>query len=189
MVWIHQGVFVYKGTVATVDNLPKTGAKVGEVYHVTSTGSEYVWAEGKWEEFGEHFVVNHTHNMIVTGENSASSVTGSATVGGQNQASSISGTATIDIPDVSVSPKYAKVSTNSGSFVKSYPGATSKMETVSITSVGAATSVVSSVTATPGTITGVSGSTTASKAVKGTAFDVAKVGTSTKVATGLTGEV
>jgi hypothetical protein len=181
------GVFVYKGTVATVDKLPKTGAKVGEVYHVTSTGSEYVWAEGKWEEFGEHFVVNHTHNMTVTGENSASSVTGSATVGGQNQASSISGTATIDIPDVSVSPKYAKISTDSSSFVKSYTGATSKMETVSITSVGAATSVISSVTATPGTITGVSGSTTASKAVAGTAFDVAKVGTSTKVATGLTG--
>ena len=63
------GVFVFKGTVATVADLPTTGNQVGHVYHVTANHSEYIWAkvdgasaEG-WEEFGEHFVVSHTHDI------------------------------------------------------------------------------------------------------------------------------
>ena len=62
-------IFVFKGTVATTADLPTTGNKVGYVYHVTANHSEYIWAkvddgtaEG-WEEFGEHFVVNHKHSV------------------------------------------------------------------------------------------------------------------------------
>lgn len=189
-----EGIFVFKGTVATVADLPTTGNKVGHVYHVTANHSEYIWAlvddgtaEG-WEEFGEHFVVNHIHTVAVTGTNAASAVTGSATVTGGNSASNVTGTASVaNAPKVSASAKYAKVSTGNDTFVKSYPGATSKMVTTSITPAGAATSVISSVTPSTGSVTGVSGSTTASKATAGTAIPVAKVGTATTVATGLQG--
>lgn len=184
------GIFVFKGTVATVADLPKEGNKIGYVYHVTEGHSEYVWAlvdggtaEG-WEEFGEHFVVNHVHTVTVTGTNAASNVTGSATVTGGNSSSSVS---VPNAPKVSATAKYAKVSTVNDSFVKSYPGTTSKMVTTSVTSAGAATSVVSSVTPETSSITGVSGSVTASKATAGTAINVAKVGSEVTVATGLTG--
>ena len=141
------GIFVYKGTVATVDKLPTAGVKVGDVYHVTSTGSEYVWAEGKWEEFGEHFVVNHIHNVTVTGSNSTSKVTGSATV---------------TVPKITETAKYTKITSEDKSFITSYDGATSKLVTAKITPAGTATSVISSVTPTSGSITGVSGNVCAS---------------------------
>jgi hypothetical protein len=183
-----EGIFVFKGTVATVADLPTTGNKVGHVYHVTANHSEYVWAlvdggaaEG-WEEFGEHFVVNHTHTVTVTGTNASSSVTGTATVTGGNSTSSVSGSASIaNAPKVSASAKYAKVSTGNDTFVKSYPGATSKLVTTSITPAGAATSVISSVTPSTGSVTGVSGSTTASKASAGAAVAVAKAGTAVSI--------
>ena len=189
-----EGIFVFKGTVATVADLPTTGNKVGHVYHVTANHSEYVWAlvdggtSESWEEFGYHFIVDHIHTVNVTGTNASSSVTGSATVTGGNSTSSVSGSASItNAPKVSASAKYAKVSTGNDTFVKSYPGATSKMVTTSITPAGAATSVISSVTPSTGSVTGVSGSTTASKATAGTAIAVAKVGSATTVATGLQG--
>ena len=183
-----EGAFIFKGTVATVADLPSTGNKVGHVYHVTANHSEYIWAKvdgstsEAWEEFGEHFVVNHTHAVTVTGTNAASTVTGSATVTGGNSTSSVSGSASIaNAPKVSASAKYAKVSTGNDTFVKSYPGATSKMVTTSITPAGTATSVINSVTPTTDSITGVSGSTTASKATAGTAVAVAKAGTAVSI--------
>lgn len=183
-----EGAFIFKGTVATVADLPTAGNKIGYVYHVTANHSEYVWAKvdggttENWEEFGEHFVISHTHNVTVTGTNKSSTVSGSATVTGGNSSSSVSGTASIaNAPKVSASAKYAKVSTGNDTFVKSYPGATSKMVTTSITPAGAATSVINSVTPTTGSITGVSGSTTASKATAGTAVAVAKAGTAVSI--------
>ena len=184
------GAFVFKGTVATVADLPTTGNKVGYVYHVTADHSEYVWAKvdggtsESWEEFGDHFLVDHKHTVTVAGSNGTSSVSGSATVTGGNAASSVSGTASIaNAPKVSASAKYAKVSTGNDTFVKSYPGATSKLVTTSITPAGTATNVISSVTPTTGSITGVSGSTTASKATAGDAVAVAKAGTAVTLAT------
>ena len=192
------GLFSYRGTVATKADLPTTGNKVGYVYHVTADHSEYVWAtvdggtSETWEEFGEHFVVNHTHDVTVTGGNSTSSVSGSAVVTGTNAASTVSGSATvtgtnassnvsasgkITIPTIDATAKYSKVSTNTATFVKSYPGTTSKLVTTSVTSAGAAKDVIATVTPTTGSITGVSGSTTASKATAGTAVTVAKAGT------------
>jgi hypothetical protein len=191
---------LFKGVVASPDKLPTTG-NVGDVYHVTSDDAEYVWTtNNEWEQFGAHIAVNHTHNVTVTGTNGTSNVSGSATVTGANQDSEVTGTVTVtgtnstsnihgsgsvDIPTVTKSAKYAKVSSSTDTFVKSYPGATSKMVTTSITQAGEATSVISSVTPSTGSVTGVSGSTTASKATAGTAIDVAKVGASTTVATGL----
>ena len=53
-----EGAFIFKGTVATVADLPSEGNKPGYVYHVTANHSEYVWVKvddattGAWEEFG-----------------------------------------------------------------------------------------------------------------------------------------
>lgn len=46
-------VFVYKGSKATVDQLPTTGNKKGDVWTVASDGSEYVWNGTSWEYLGE----------------------------------------------------------------------------------------------------------------------------------------
>lgn len=45
-------VMDYKGTVATVANLPSTGNKNGDVYHVTADDGEYAWNGTAWEELG-----------------------------------------------------------------------------------------------------------------------------------------
>ena len=205
-----EGIFVFKGTVATVAALPKENNTVGDVWHVTENHSEYIWAkvdggttEG-WEEFGEHFVVDHAHNAELSGsiqsDGSAAAQTwtqktgtisgtaaaqewtqktgtisgtaaaqtwtqsadgNSVTVAGSNKASAVNGSGTVSVPTISESAKYAKVSTESDTFVKSYPGATSKMVTT--------------------TVTGVDGSVTASKAKAGTAVVVAKAGTAKSI--------
>lgn len=46
-------VFVYKGTKATVDALPVTGNKKGDVWTVSTTGAEYVWNGSAWEYLGQ----------------------------------------------------------------------------------------------------------------------------------------
>lgn len=45
-------VMDYKGTVATVANLPASGNKNGDIYHVTADGGEYAWNGTTWEELG-----------------------------------------------------------------------------------------------------------------------------------------
>ena len=49
-------LFTYKGEVATIQDLPATNNKPGDVYYVDSEQSEYVWLEKsgvyQWEEFG-----------------------------------------------------------------------------------------------------------------------------------------
>lgn len=168
-----EGIFSYKGTVNTYNRLPTTGNAVGHVYHVIEDSSEYVWDGQEWEEFGKHIVVNHTHSVTIIGANEDSNVTGTAIVTGGNSASAVTGHATFkNIPDVTVNRQYLKLSTGEHNFVKSYPGETSNMVTAS---------VISKVTPSTGTVTGVSGSTTASKATAGTAVAVAKAGTAVSI--------
>ena len=45
-------VFTYKGTKATVQALPSSGNKTGDVWHVTATEGQYVWNGSSWEELG-----------------------------------------------------------------------------------------------------------------------------------------
>lgn len=96
-----EGAFIFKGTVATVADLPSAGNNVGWVYHVIENESEYVWiTEGRWEEFGHHMTVEHVHQF-----------TGTATITGENSSSDVTGTGTgsITIPKVSKSANYIKV--------------------------------------------------------------------------------
>lgn len=45
-------VMNYKGTKATVADLPSTGNVKGDVWHVTATGGEYAWDGTEWQELG-----------------------------------------------------------------------------------------------------------------------------------------
>ena len=45
-------VLTYKGTKASVANLPSTGNKTGDVWHITADGSEYAWDGSIWQELG-----------------------------------------------------------------------------------------------------------------------------------------
>lgn len=42
----------YKGTKATVAELPASGNKTGDVWHVTADGGEYAWDGTNWQELG-----------------------------------------------------------------------------------------------------------------------------------------
>ena len=46
------GVLHYKGTKASVANLPTTGNTTGDVWHITADGSEYAWDGTIWQELG-----------------------------------------------------------------------------------------------------------------------------------------
>ena len=43
---------VYKGVKATVAELPSSGQKVGDLWHVTENGGEYAWDGSAWQEMG-----------------------------------------------------------------------------------------------------------------------------------------
>ena len=45
-------VMSYKGTKATVADLPSAGNVKGDVWHVTATGGEYAWDGTEWQELG-----------------------------------------------------------------------------------------------------------------------------------------
>lgn len=44
--------FTYKGTKATVSELPQSDNKVGDVWHVTEDDGEYAWDGTQWEALG-----------------------------------------------------------------------------------------------------------------------------------------
>ena len=46
-------VYKYKGSVATIENLPTTGQVVGDVYNVESNGANYAWDGTNWDKLGE----------------------------------------------------------------------------------------------------------------------------------------
>ncbi len=45
-------VFSYKGTKATIQDLPSAGNETGDVWHVTANNGEYVWNGNAWQELG-----------------------------------------------------------------------------------------------------------------------------------------
>lgn len=46
-------VYTYKGTVTSVDQLPQSNNKVGDVYDVNN-GMNYAWDGNKWDALGEN---------------------------------------------------------------------------------------------------------------------------------------
>lgn len=45
--------FEYKGSVATVADLPSSGNKIGDVYDVQATGMNYAWNGTSWDALGQ----------------------------------------------------------------------------------------------------------------------------------------
>lgn len=129
----------------------------------------------------------HTTDKVLGEATTFTNGTSSVSFGAHTTAEVLKSDVTATVPKTSSTTKYVKASASgttvgvatSGSaitdlgtastdtFVKSYPGATSKLTTT--------------------TVTGVSGSTTASKATAGTAVSVAKTGTAVTCATGALG--
>lgn len=46
------GVYIYKGSVATVAALPSTGNTAGDVYNVEANGGNYAWTGTAWDALG-----------------------------------------------------------------------------------------------------------------------------------------
>lgn len=49
--------YVYKGSVASVSDLPSTGNKAGDVYNVEATGMNYAWTGTAWDDLGGTFTI------------------------------------------------------------------------------------------------------------------------------------
>lgn len=61
------GLYHYKGSVATYDDLPDEGMAVGDVYNVVDTGMNYAWtAEGSWDALGGLFDTSDYYNKEQT---------------------------------------------------------------------------------------------------------------------------
>lgn len=97
---------VFKGTKASVSDLPTSGNKVGDVWYITADDSEYVWTDYlAWEAFGgihDSASSDHTHSVAVTGTNAASAVTGHVVVPTVSSTQKYL-TATNNTPDVETS--------------------------------------------------------------------------------------
>ena len=46
------GAMHYKGSVATVADLPATDNEIGDFYNVTATGANYAWDGTQWDDIG-----------------------------------------------------------------------------------------------------------------------------------------
>ncbi|MDD6041940.1 MAG: hypothetical protein PUD63_12225 [Clostridia bacterium] len=57
--------YVYKGSVATVSDLPSTGQKNGHVYNVEATGMNYAWDGTAWDALGEIFTIDAISNSDI----------------------------------------------------------------------------------------------------------------------------
>ena len=66
------GVLHYKGTKASVANLPTSDNVTGDVWHITADGSEYAWDGSAWQELGTTIDLSN----YVTHGNTGSSTTG-----------------------------------------------------------------------------------------------------------------
>lgn len=61
-------VFTYQGTKATVSALPSSNNMVGDVWHVTQNGSEYVWNGTEWQELGSTIdLSNYIQSINIAG--------------------------------------------------------------------------------------------------------------------------
>lgn len=60
----------YKGVKPTVADLPASGNKVGDMWHVAEDGGEYAWDGSQWQEMGSVVdlspYVKHSDVSIVT---------------------------------------------------------------------------------------------------------------------------
>lgn len=56
------GMYKYKGSVATVQDLPSSGNSVGDVWNVQATGMNYAWNGTEWDQLGGSFTIEAITN-------------------------------------------------------------------------------------------------------------------------------
>lgn len=59
------GAYKYKGSVATVGDLPQSGNKVGDVYNVQADGMNYAWDGTEWDNLGSDFNIESISNSDI----------------------------------------------------------------------------------------------------------------------------
>lgn len=59
------GVFKYKGSVATYDDLPSSGNSVGDVWNVQANGMNYAWNGTSWDPQGTEFNIESISNSDI----------------------------------------------------------------------------------------------------------------------------
>lgn len=57
--------YVYKGSVATVSDLPSSGVENGWVYNVEASGMNYAWNGSAWDALGETFTITAITNAEI----------------------------------------------------------------------------------------------------------------------------
>ena len=66
------GVLHYKGTLSSTASLPSSSVTVGDVWHITSDGSEWAWDGSVWQELGtavdlSNYITNVTASTVSVG--------------------------------------------------------------------------------------------------------------------------
>lgn len=59
------GAYKYKGSVATVSDLPSSGNKVGDVWNVQADGMNYAWDGTEWDNLGSDFNIEALTNSDI----------------------------------------------------------------------------------------------------------------------------
>lgn len=59
------GLYKYKGSVASVSDLPSTGQTTGDVYNVEATGMNYAWDGTAWDNLGAIFTITSISNAQI----------------------------------------------------------------------------------------------------------------------------
>lgn len=59
------GAYKYKGSVATQEDLPSSGNKVGDVWNVQATGMNYAWNGTSWDPLGSDFNIEAISNSDI----------------------------------------------------------------------------------------------------------------------------
>ena len=57
--------YVYKGSVATVSDMPSSGVEAGWVYNVEASGMNYAWNGSAWDALGETFSITAITNAEI----------------------------------------------------------------------------------------------------------------------------
>ena len=72
------GAMHFKGTKATVSDLPSSGQEVGDMYNVTETGANYAWDGSNWDKLSENIDLSGLQpNLTSANAGTGISITGS----------------------------------------------------------------------------------------------------------------
>ena len=63
------GVYIYKGSVPTADDLPDEDNRTGDVYNVESDGTNWAWNGTAWDNLGALIDLSVKQDVLVSGEN------------------------------------------------------------------------------------------------------------------------